>query len=65
VSESTVELADAIEALRVGLTEALTRGLGHPMHFSLDPVELTVQAVVTKDAKGRIGWSLLGCGGRL
>jgi hypothetical protein len=62
VSETTVKLADAIEALRVGLTEAITRGHGQPMHFSLDPVELTIQAVVTKDAEGRIGWSVLGVG---
>jgi hypothetical protein len=59
-----VSLADAIEALRDGLTEAIIRGEDKPMRFALEPIELTVEAVVTKDANGRIGWSVLGVGGK-
>lgn len=62
MADALVGLADAIEALREGLMDAFTQGLGQPMRFKPEPIELTVQAVVTKDAKGRIGWSVLGVG---
>jgi hypothetical protein len=64
VDSALVGLADAIEALRDGLTEAVTRGTDKPMRFALEPIELTLQAVVTKDVNGRIGWSVLGVGGK-
>jgi hypothetical protein len=64
VDSGLVGLADAIEALRDGLTEAISRGEDKPMRFALEPIELTLQAVVTKDANGRIGWSVLGVGGK-
>lgn len=59
-----VGLADAIEALRDELTHAMTQSEGQSMRFALEPVELTVQAAVTKDVNGRIGWSVLGVGGK-
>ena len=59
-----VGLADAIEALRDGLTEAIARGEDKPMRFALEPIELTLQAVVSKGADGRIGWSVIGIGGK-
>ncbi len=59
-----VGLADAIEALRDGLTEAITRGEHKPMRLALEPIELTLQAVVTKGANGKIGWSVIGVGGK-
>lgn len=59
-----VGLADAIEALRAELTQAIIRGGDKSMRFALEPIELTVQAVVTKDVDGRIGWSVLGVGGK-
>lgn len=59
-----VGIADAIEALRDGLTEAINRGTDKPMRFALEPIELSLQAVVTKDVNGRIGWSILGVGGK-
>ncbi len=58
-----IGIDDAIEALRAGLTTAMERGEGQPMRFELEPIELTVQAAVTKDADGKIGWSILGLGG--
>lgn len=64
MDKALVGLADAIEALREELTQAVTRGAEKSMRFGLEPVELTVQAVVTKDVNGKIGWSILGIGGK-
>jgi hypothetical protein len=61
--EHIVGLADAIEALRRALTEAVDQGKGQRMQFRVQPIELTLQAVVTKDANGKIGWGALGVGG--
>jgi len=58
-----VGLAEAIEALRAELTTAVEEGNGKGMQFALDPIELTFQTVVTKDANGKIGWKVLGLGG--
>lgn len=58
-----VGLADAIEALRDELIDAMTRGADKPMRFALEPIELTVEVVVTKDANGKIGWQVLEFGG--
>ncbi|MBT2612731.1 hypothetical protein J7I97_32055 [Streptomyces sp. ISL-87] len=59
-----VELAAAIEALRAELTTAVEQGRSRQMQFRLEPIELTVQAAVTKEANGKIGWSVLGLGGK-
>ena len=56
-------LADAIEALRNELIDAMNRGADKPMRFTLEPIELTVEVVVTKDAHGKIGWQVLEFGG--
>ncbi len=63
MTESLIGLDDAIEALRAGLTSAMQRGIGAPMQFALEPIELTIQAAVSKDANGKIGWSVIGIGG--
>jgi hypothetical protein len=63
VDPVTVGLADAIEALRGELDEARRRGSVQEIQFQLDPVELVVQVTVSKDASGKIGWSVLGLGG--
>jgi Trypsin-co-occurring domain 2 len=57
-------LADAIKALRRELMEAVSDGWDEWMRFSLDPIELTVQAVVTKDVNGKIGWKILEFGAK-
>jgi len=57
-----VGLSNAIEALRAELMDALERGQSQGLRFRLEPVELTVQVVVTKEANGKIGWSVLGLG---
>ena len=57
-----IGLAEAIESLRSELMTAISEGESKPMRFSLEPIELTVQAVVTKDAEGKIGWQLIGAG---
>ncbi|MBD0692549.1 trypco2 family protein [Streptomyces sp. CBMA123] len=62
MDKPVVGLAAAIEALRAELTAALDKGQDKPMQFRLEPIELTVQASVTKDGGGKIGWSVLGIG---
>lgn len=61
--DAGVGMARAIWALRAELVEAINAGAGDWMRFSLDPIELTLQAVVTKDVDGKIGWKLLEVGG--
>jgi hypothetical protein len=63
VEDPVVGLAAAIEALRAELTEAVYKGWDKHMQFRVDPIELTVQAAVTKEANGKIGWSVLSLGG--
>ena len=58
-----VGLAEAIGALRAELVLAMDEGAGQQMQFTLDPVELTFQTVITKDADGKIGWKVLEVGG--
>ena len=58
-----VGLAEAVESLRAELMKAVEAGKDQPMQFSVEPIELTAQVVVTKEADGKIGWNLLGVGG--
>ncbi len=62
-SRAIVGLAEAVESLRAELMKAVEAGQGQPMQFSVEPIELTAQVVVTKGADGKIGWDLLGVGG--
>lgn len=65
VNDNITGLADAIDALREELVDAMARGERARVRFRIKPVELTVQAVVTKGGDGRIGWGVLGIGGKL
>lgn len=58
-------LADAIAALRRELADAMVAGEQDGLKFKPRPVELTIQAVVTKGGDGRIGWGVLSAGGKL
>jgi hypothetical protein len=60
-----VDLPDAIEGLRAALEAAWRDGLGRQVRFRLEPVELTVQAGVTRAGKGSAGvrWHVLALGG--
>ena len=62
MDKAILGLAEAIEALRSELSAAMDAGARQPMRFVVEPVELTVQAAVSKDANGKIGWSVLGLG---
>jgi hypothetical protein len=62
MANAVVGLAAAIEALRAELTDAIGLGRGQPIQFGIEPIELTVQAAITKEANGKIGWSVLGAG---
>ncbi len=63
MDEAVIGLASAVEALRRELAEALDAGRDQDIQFGLEPIELTVQAVVSKEANGKIGWQILGLGG--
>jgi hypothetical protein len=60
-----VDLPEAIKALRDALAAAWWDGQGHRVRFRLDPVELTLQAGVTRTGTGSAGirWHLLSLGG--
>lgn len=62
---SSVELADAIEALRDALVRAWWDGQMSRVRFRVEPVELTVQVGVTRSGKGAAGvkWHVLALGG--
>ena len=62
-ARAIVGLADAVESLRAELMRAVEAGKDQPMQFLVEPIELTAQVAVTKDANGKIGWNLLGIGG--
>jgi len=60
-----VDLTEAIEALRAALAAAWWDGQGRRVRFRLEPVELTLQAGVTRAGKGAAGirWHVLSMGG--
>jgi hypothetical protein len=60
-----IGLAEAVESLRAELLAAVEEGRGSPLQFELDPVTLTVQAVVTKEGGGRVGWKILEASGKV
>jgi len=62
VADAVVNLADAIDGLRREFSKAVEDGKNADMQFAVGSVELTVQAAVTTDANGKIGWSVFGIG---
>lgn len=58
-NKSVVGLSEAIEALRAELVQAAVVGEDEQMRFAVEPIELTVQVAVTKDANGKVGWNIL------
>jgi hypothetical protein len=60
---SQLGLADVIEGLREALTAAIDRGAAQHLQFALDPIELTLQTVVSKEGEGKVGWKVLEVGG--
>ncbi len=57
-------VASALEALREELSNAKLAGDEHPLKFTLQPISLKLQVEVTTEASGKIGWKVLGFGGR-
>ena len=55
-------LAAVIAGLREQLTEAIDEGAGKGMRFQLEPIELTLQTVVTDEGHGKVGWKVLEAG---
>ncbi|MDG4667950.1 trypco2 family protein [Mycobacterium sp. 236(2023)] len=60
---ANVGLAEAISALRDELTAALQQGADEDLRFGLDSVELETEAVVTREANGKLGWKIIEAGG--
>ncbi|MGH4006747.1 MAG: trypco2 family protein [Pseudonocardiaceae bacterium] len=54
-----MDLSEAIEALRESLKTSMQLGKSDWMQFVLDPIELEVETVVTKDANGKVGWKII------
>jgi hypothetical protein len=63
-SEGTLGLAVAVQALRKEIQGAMLAGDSEQVRFELAPIELTLQAVVTKGADGKIGWKILEFGAK-
>lgn len=57
-------LVEAVQALRAELMTAAGESANEWLRFGLAPIELTLQAVVTKGADGKIGWKILEFGGK-
>jgi hypothetical protein len=64
-ASDSVDLADAITALREALVKAMWDGKDSKVRFRLQPVDLTVQVGVTRTGKGSAGvkWHILTIGG--
>lgn len=62
-----VGLAEAIQALRAELTQAISQAPGRGVRFGLGPIELTVEAAVTTNVGGKAGirWWLIDAGGEV
>ncbi|MFV8129906.1 trypco2 family protein [Streptomyces syringium] len=50
-----IELADAVEAVRDGLTEAAARGTGRDLGFDVGEISMEFTVEIRKDAKGKGG----------
>lgn len=64
MTEPVVGVAVAIESLRAELMQAMAWGSRQPMRFALEPVELTLQVVVTNEGHGQLGWKVLEFGAK-
>lgn len=61
--DHSIELADAIEAIRQELLDAAKRGDGQPIQFEVGPVALDFTVELKRDARAKTGvkaWVLSG-----
>lgn len=58
-----IGLSQAIETLRLELSEAQASGRDGEVRFGLETVDLELSVAVTKDANGKVGWKILEAGG--
>lgn len=58
-----IGLSQAIETLRMELSEAQASGRDGEVRFGLETVDLELSVAVTKDANGKVGWKILEAGG--
>jgi Trypsin-co-occurring domain 2 len=62
MANAIVNLSDAIDGLRQEFTDAIAKAGNSPMLFEVGSVDLTVEAAVSTDANGKIGWHIFGVG---
>lgn len=62
MTDAVVGLGAAIEALRLELAGAMLSGHGEGIQFEMDPMELTVETVLTNEGNGKVGWKILELG---
>lgn len=60
-----VGLADAIIALREQMTLVIDEGKDKNMQFELSPIELSLQAVLTKGGHAGLTWQIVQAGGEV
>jgi len=59
-----LELAEVICGLRAELQKAVADGADEDLRFRLDPLQLTLQVVVTNEVGAGIGWKVISLGGK-
>lgn len=62
MTNGRVGLADAIEAFRAELQQAVEVGRNEPLRFKFSPIELTLQVEVTDEGRGKIGRKIIELG---
>lgn len=63
MDDAVIGLAAAIEALRAELMDAVDQARGKAMQLRVEPIEVTMQVAVTREANGKLGWKVLELGG--
>ena len=63
MQQPAVPLASAIRALRHEILTAAAVGEKEPLRFQMESIELNVQAAVTNEGNGKVGWWIFQAGG--
>lgn len=60
---SDIGLGEAITALREQLQSAIEEGDGKSLRFTVSPIAVTLQAVLSKEGEAGVRWHILSAGG--
>lgn len=58
-----IGLGEAITALREQLESAIKEGDGKSLRFTVSPIALTLQAVLSKEGEAGVRWHIVSAGG--